>query len=166
MNIIPDTKDDAIALLGELRSFNNQLARVQLEMDHAIKLIHDRHQPQLEAIAAQIKTAEAILEAWSVSHPADFKPNKSIESLHGVFGFRLGQPQLKPLKPLTWAKILDTLQRMPGAEKFVRTKAEVDKETILAQRNEIGELNLRKIGVRVIQEERFFADPVKTDTIV
>jgi phage host-nuclease inhibitor protein Gam len=81
--------------------------------------------------------------------------------VHGTVGYRTGQPTLKPIKGMTWEKVVEVLkQTMPG---FVRTKEEADKAGLIAaaEAGELGEENLRTLGLRRHHEERFFVEPNK-----
>ena len=79
---------------------------------------------------------------------------------HGTVGFRTGNPRLKPITKFTWAKVLETIQRSATfASSYVRTKAEVDREKLLADRDELGADGLRVLGLKVVQEESFFVEP-------
>jgi len=97
---------------------------------------------------------------WSAANEVEFGNRKSLVMTHGTVGFRTGNPRLKPITKFTWAKVLETIQRSATfASSYVRTKAEVDREKLLADRDELGADGLRVLGLKVVQEESFFVEP-------
>jgi phage host-nuclease inhibitor protein Gam len=159
----PTTREGAIDLLGQIKTVTINKRKIELDREAAVKAIDDRCQVELDQCNVQLTEWIGWLQTWSATFPEEFGASKSIESLHGRFGYRLCPPSLRPLKPLTWAKVVDTLKRLEGGEQFLRVKEEVDKQAILANREGLGEIGLRKIGVKVAQDEEFFVDP-KMDT--
>lgn len=89
-----------------------------------------------------------------------FSKRKSMETTHGVIGFRTGNPKLKNRKGFTWASVLELVKTF--LPKYIRTEEEVAKDKLLADRDEEGmpEL-LTKCGVYVDQDESFYVEPKK-----
>ena len=85
---------------------------------------------------------------------------KSLESAHGVFGFRTGTPKLKNLKGFTWAAVTNICKEL--LPQYIRTTDELAKDKLLADRDnpEVAEY-FPKIGVQVVQEETFYVEPKK-----
>jgi phage host-nuclease inhibitor protein Gam len=160
----PMTRDDAIALLGEIRLLTIRRQKVILDREAAVKLIDDRVGPVLAEADADLGLKAALLKTWSDTNPAEFASAKSIESLHGTFGYRVGNPTVKPLAGMTWDKILFTLKQLGhSAARYIRTTEEVDKRALLADRDQLDDLNRKKIGVKFVQSSTFFADPKLDD---
>ncbi len=81
--------------------------------------------------------------------------------LSGTLGFRTGTPALKLLsRAWNWQKVLEACQFILPA--FIRNKPEIDKEQIIAQRDELREF-LPKVGLKVDQGESFFVEPKLTE---
>ncbi len=112
------------------------------------------------AQALQVKT-EA-LRAWAEANPDQFaKGRKSIEFLSGTLGFRTGTPKLALVsRAWTWVKALAAVQLLLPS--FIRSVPEIDKEAIIAQREELAEF-LPKCGLKVAQDESFFVEPKLTE---
>ena len=110
--------------------------------------------------AAKEKSFE-VLQAFAVENREElFSKKKSVESAHGVFGFRTGTPKLKNLKGFTWAAVTNLVKElMPD---YIRTSEELAKDKLLADRElpEVAEY-FPKIGVQVVQEETFYVEPKK-----
>lgn len=89
-----------------------------------------------------------------------FSKKKSLETVHGLIGFRTGTPKLKTAKGYTWASVLNLLKALkPG---YVRTKEEPNKEALLTDRDKLkGEMDT--LGIEVVQEETFFIELKKEE---
>lgn len=86
-----------------------------------------------------------------------FNKRRSIGTLYGIAGFRLGTPRLKTAKGKSWEKIL--LQLKEKLPDYIRTIEEPAKDRILADRNtELVAPLLIQIGLEVVQEELFYID--------
>ena len=86
-----------------------------------------------------------------------FSKKKSLESAHGVIGFRTGNPKLKNLKGFTWAAVTNLCKEfLPG---YIRTTEELAKDKLLADRDipEVAE-QFANIGVQVVQDESFYVE--------
>jgi phage host-nuclease inhibitor protein Gam len=151
--------EDIEALVREmcLASVRNDEAVAQMNEDLA--RVRERYEPEIAATAATWGALFETVQAWAAAHPETFATRRSIVMVHGTLGYRSGQPTLKPIKGMTWEKVVEVLKRtMPG---FVRTKEEADKQGLIAAADEIGEENLKTLGLRKHQEERFFVEPNK-----
>lgn len=83
-----------------------------------------------------------------------FSKKKSMETAHGVLGFRTGTPKLKTRKGFTWAAVLELLKEFNPA--YVRTSEEVAKDKLLADREseDMPEL-MQKSASRSSRTKRF-----------
>ena len=101
------------------------------------------------------------MQAYAVENKEElFARKKSVESAHGVFGFRTGTPKLKNLKGFTWAAVTNLCKELLPS--YIRTSEELAKDKLLADRElpEVAEY-FPKIGVQVVQDETFYVEPKK-----
>jgi len=161
-NITPrlTTREDADARLRDLALATTTRNGLVAEMDEEIIAIKDRYSEEIGLQDDLIKAASADLEAWALANPSEFIKPKSIEMMHGTLGFRTGTPKLKLLRGWTWEKVTQAVEGL--LPNFIRSKPEVDKEAIIAQREELGEF-LPTVGLKVDQDEGFFIVPKLTD---
>lgn len=93
-----------------------------------------------------------------------FGKKKSLENSHGVLGFRTGTPKLKTRKGFTWGAVLELVKTI--APSFVRTSEEVAKDRLLADRESEEVVALMpRIGVEVVQDETFYIELKKEETV-
>ena len=161
------TKDDAIGAMNELAlAVNNQ--RIQIARRDKILLeITQRYAADMAACETFIQDKTNALRAWAEAHPEEFPPGrKSLNLMFGTLGFRTGTPKLALLsRAWTWEKVLDALRNSCMGGGFIRTKEEVDKESLLAQHacQGLSSDQLATAGVKVVQEESFYVEPDLTN---
>jgi len=153
------TRAEMETLAGEIAEMKNRQRAHSAEMDAGLNEIRKRYAAILGGLDEQIAARMELAREWAEANLAEFGAAKSLELTHAVIGYRTGQPQLKTLTGWTWERVLEKLASLPGAGELVRTKVEVNKQQILAERGNLGAERLREMGVRVAQEETFFVDP-------
>lgn len=157
------SRDDAEAIVGEIALATINQIRTTARMDAEIAAVRKRYEGNLSVIAADLKAKTETLHAWAEANPQEFGKKKSVEFTQGTIGFRTGTPRLALLnRKWNWESVLAGLQQLLPA--FVRFKPEVDKEALLAQRDEeIIRTMLPRFGMKVVQDEGFFVEPKLTE---
>lgn len=137
--------------------------KITAEMDIQMAKIREKWQDELTKLAETKDNSFDILQAYALENRDElFSKRKSLETTHGIIGFRTGTPTLKTRKGFTWASVLEMLKEfLPN---YVRTKEEPAKDKLLADREdeEVAAL-FPKVGVVVVQDETFFVEPKKED---
>lgn len=156
------SRDEAEAVMNDLAASANNRRRLVCRMDAAVLKIQEEAAPGIAACEADLQAKSDALRAWAEAHPEEFpKGRKSLEFLSGTLGFRTGTPKLALLsRAFTWEKVLELL-RGKGWTGLIRTKQEVAKDAVIAQRD--SDLDLRTVGLKVTQDESFFVEPMLTD---
>lgn len=157
------TRADVFEEVSLVRSLKIAERKIKADRDRAVKEIDERCAPELEAIAADIAEAVERCRAWAEVHPEEFEKRKSIECAHGVLGFRTGTPKLALLsRAWNWEKCLEKVRELLPA--FIRDTPTIDKEAILAQRDEEAvQFAIKGCGMKVVQDESFYVEPVITE---
>ena len=89
-----------------------------------------------------------------------FTKRRSLETTHGIIGFRTGNPKLKNRRGFTWAAVLELVKTF--LPKYIRQTEEIARDKMLADRDEEGMEELfAKCGVYVDQDEAFYVEPKK-----
>ncbi len=152
------TREDVEACVEKIARATIARDGLMAQMDHDLTDVRARFEPQITAYGQAIDGLMRDVQTWAEDYPEQFGKTKSIDLMHGTIGFRVGMPKLKLLSGWTWARVLDVL-KAELMQIFVRTKEEVDKEGIIAQRNELSPETFKKMGVKVVQDEVFFVEP-------
>lgn len=153
------TREDMEHTVRELALASARLDEIQGRMNEELARVRETYEPDIAALRESYDGHEAVALEWAKAHPEEFIPRKSIVLVHGVIGFRTGQPTLKLLAGLTWESVIKTLRSSLPA--YVRVKEEVDKAGLLAARDEVGKERLAAVGLRVEQKEEAYVDPNK-----
>jgi len=152
-------REDVEALLGQLCIASVRLDEQNAKMNENLALVRQSFEPEMAAFGIQVEELTEQIRAWADANPQEFVTRKSIAMVHGTLGYRTGTPALKTVRGVTWEKVLALLQvNLPN---YIRVRKEVDKEQIITDRELLGDENLKTLGVRVEQAERFFVEPNK-----
>jgi phage host-nuclease inhibitor protein Gam len=134
---------------------------INARMDEQFTEIREANADRLAELQKTKDGAFEIMQAYAVENRDTlFAKKKSMETAHGVLGFRIGNPKPKTLKGFTWAAVLMLAKAL--MPEYVRTTEELAKDKLLADRNKKAVADLfPKIGIEVIQDETFFVEPKK-----
>lgn len=129
------------------------------EMDGKLSEIREQYSGQLQDLDIEKDEAFEKLQAFATENRDEhFSKRKSMETTHGTLGFRIGNPQLKPAKGMTWAGILELL-KIKG-KNYIRTVEEVAKDKLLAEReSDECQVVMEACHISVIQKETFYVEP-------
>ncbi len=148
-------------VVGEIAMMTLNKISLTTRMDEEISAIRSKYESAIALIDQSIGEQTEDAHVWSLLNPSEFGDKKSIEFVQGVAGFRTGQPKLKMLPGWTSEMVLLAVDKLqPG---FMRITTEVDKQAIIAQRENLGAENLAKLGLKVVQDESFYIDPTLTE---
>lgn len=130
----------------------------ELEAQEELQLLEVRkgYEERARALLEQRQSALEKLEAFGIHNKEElFSKKRSMDLHHGIIGFRTGTPKVSKPRSLTWNKVIEILRETGSA--FLRTRLEVDKDKIIASRDDKTIMQeLEQIGVSVVQEETFF----------
>ncbi|MBL0144895.1 MAG: host-nuclease inhibitor Gam family protein [Chitinophagaceae bacterium] len=146
-----ETAEEAFA------DYNRATAQLQIiegKMNAEITTVKEKHEPKINSLQEQKDECFELMQVYAESNPELFGNKKSVEWTHGKFGFRTGTPKLQTRKGFKWPAVLELVkEKLTG---YVRVKEDLDKEKLLANRNDI---DLKAVGVEVVQDESFFMEP-------
>ena len=78
--------------------------KINAEMDIQMAKIREKWQDELAKLTETKDNAFDILQAYAMENREElFSKRKSLETTHGIIGFRTGTPTLKTRKGFTWA---------------------------------------------------------------
>lgn len=129
------------------------------EMDGRLTEIREGYADRLTSLENEKKEAFDMMQSYAVENREQlFRKRRSIETTHGVLGFRTGTPKLKVRKGLTWAGVLELLK--VKAPSYLRQTVEVAKDRLLAEReSEDTRAIMDACCIDVVQDETFYVEP-------
>ncbi|QHL90683.1 hypothetical protein GVO57_07350 [Sphingomonas changnyeongensis] len=158
----PQTIEQATQLLSDYALCLTQAEQIRADADAAIAEIQSARDGWLKPLDERMKTIFTQLRTWwavAAPHLTDGK-RRSVEIAGCIIGHRTSMPRLD----LGGAKAEDLVARLlsDGLEAVIRTKHDLDRQTIL---RELGRLPLEDLGERLAsyglsrrQREEFFID--------
>lgn len=157
------TRDRMEEAFGTFAFADAKIQGINAAMDAEITKIRERNADEIAKWQQEKDEAFDVIQTFATENRDElFSKKKSMETAHGVLGFRTGTPKLKTCKGFTWAAVLGMLKVLDP--EYVRTTEEVAKDKILADRESDEVLDLmQKVGIKVEQDETFFVEPKKEE---
>ena len=150
------SREQAEQAFADFAAADAQVQNLTSKMDIEMTRVREKYAGRLAELSDVKDGAFEIMQAYAVENKEElFAKKKSVESAHGVFGFRTGTPKLKNLKGFTWAAVTNLCKELLPS--YIRTSEELAKDKLLADRElpEVAEY-FPKIGVQVVQDETFY----------
>jgi phage host-nuclease inhibitor protein Gam len=160
-------REELEQVFGEYAAAAIERDALKAELEESIRLTRAGYEAAFSRLDDTSKALLEDVEAWAAGHPEAFKDRKSMELLHGVIGFRTSTPRVALARGLDEAELAAKL-REDGLELFVRTRLELDKQSIITNWNDAespAEELLKALGISVKQSERFFAEVRREDGV-
>lgn len=154
----PATQQEADRILAAYAKADARKQEINALMDARFTKIREEFAEELGAIEATSTESIEKLQMYYETNNEVFGKKKSIDTPHGLVGFRTGTPKLKNKKGFTWAAVLELLKNN-GHTTFIRAKEEISKDLLIANRDNENVKNiLEQNKMEVIQEETFFIE--------
>ena len=157
------TREEAEKAFAEFAAADAKACSITAKMDMEMTKIREKYADQLADLEDIKEKNFDIVQTYALENKNElFSKRKSVESVHGTFGFRTGTPKLKTLKGFTWGAVVQLCKEY--LPEYVRTTFEVAKDKLLADRDkeEVNE-HFEKVGIMVEQDESFYLEPKKED---
>lgn len=148
--------DEFLMVCDEVAVHKVSLASAIAERDSKVQEILDIYDHTIKATMDTIKRRQKLAETWAKKNRKQILTGNSKRGLSplSVYGFRTGQPTIKPKGKLRIADIVKDLIDT-GKQSLVRTKQDLDKEAA----GRLTDEQLDEIGLRRVQLERFIVEP-------
>lgn len=157
--MLANVKDVEILLhrMAEKQIF---ISKKEAEMNAKIAKIKASYEEETQLASALYDEDWSEIEAWCVKNSLMFQKQRSLDFSIGKIGFRTNPPKVVTLNKKTTLKTALELIKKVFDGSYIRTKDEIDKESILADysQKKITDDKLAGVGLRIEQDETFFAD--------
>ncbi|MBS1690160.1 MAG: host-nuclease inhibitor Gam family protein [Bacteroidetes bacterium] len=136
-------------------------AEIFAKLDAEMTKIKEKYSDELGYLQEKKNAAQEVLETYCREQKEIlFCKRRSMHTVYGSLGFRLGNPRLKTLRGNTWSMVLERLKKQ--LPEYVRLNEEPAKDLLLADRNKENVAPfLRDLGLQVVQDELFFIEMKK-----
>lgn len=156
--------EEAEQAMASFAQCNTQLKQIESQMEEEKQQIDNKFLGEITRLKDSMEEQVRLLQVYGQQYKDSWK-GKSLALLHGKIGFRTGNHKLIKDKKFTWDAVTELLKKaFPG---FVRTTYEINKEALIAYRDE-KEFEKIKEGcyVDVVQEESFYVEANTEDLSV
>lgn len=144
-----------------------KLASIEAKMNEELNKVKSKFMDQITELQEELEPQVEVLEVFAKEQQPNWGKKKSMELLHSVIGFRTGTPKVDKAKGFTWDAITELLGKNKAFTGFIRSKQEVDKESILACKDEkMLEMLEKQAFVSIIQEETFYVEAKREELAV
>jgi phage host-nuclease inhibitor protein Gam len=151
--------------LSQYATSDAELQKINATMDLQLTAIRERYADRISTLTDNRERSFDLIQTYALERKDQlFTHRKSIETAHGIIGFRTGTPKLRTLKGFTWPAVANLLKEfLPD---HLRVIEEPAKDRLIADRDnpQVAEL-FPKCGIRVTQDESFFIDLKKEEII-
>lgn len=141
------------------------LSELQNLEERDVQAVLLKYKSQIEQAKLRIKRLNEGLKGFVDNCSDLFDGHKTMKLRFGTLGVRVCPPSVKPLNGWGTVKALRSLMAAKWGAAFVNIKESIDKERILNDHKSgcISNAELEIVGLQVVQEEKFFAQPVTPD---
>lgn len=142
------------------------LAKVEAKMNEEINKVKSKYQDEITTLKEELDEPMETLEVFAKEQKDNWGKKKSHELLHCVIGFRTGTPKVVKDKKFTWDGITELLSKSKIFKPFIRSTEEINKEAIIACKDENLLISLKKeCYLEVTQEESFYVEAKKEELV-
>jgi phage host-nuclease inhibitor protein Gam len=148
------------AAAGEHARRKIALDQAIAEMNAEIADAKKRHQVKISKLVDDCAEVETEIREWLECHAEILGEKKSRETPMSTFGFRMSTRLETANRKITWADVVDRLQKYDWGHTYLSQKnPSVNKEAIHADRAILDEAKLLRAGVRFVTENEFWITP-------
>lgn len=157
--VVPTPRKEALPTLAKEIAFSQSaLKKIEAEIEQRTQKLREGYAETIRQHQETIAECTSLLESYALEHRDQFDTKRSQDITHGVMGFRVSNPAVTIARGLS-KKITGILEES-GLTQFLRTKQELDKEKIIASRQDEDIMaRLENIGITVSQKETFYFEP-------
>jgi phage host-nuclease inhibitor protein Gam len=135
------------------------LDKIEARMNEDINKVKAKYIDEVTDLSEQLEEPQEILEVFAKEQKRSWGKKKSLELLHCIIGFRTGTPKVVKEKSFSWDAVLKLMKKNSLFSNFIRTTEEINKENILAEKDEKVISKLKELCyVSVDQDEKFYIE--------
>lgn len=155
---VPQTRENAVAAIGEMGRIERELTRIQTAMNDRIAKIKEQYEEKALPHKERHAALQKGVQTWAEAHRDELTQGgkvKHAELSSGKIEWRL-RPKSVTVRGVQ--KVIEALKAL-GLPEFIRTKEEVNKEAILQDTEKVKHVG----GISISQREDFIITPFSVD---
>jgi len=137
-----------------------ELAELERAQANELAAVREKYRAPLTEVDRFLQMETAWVEAWAHQNPGEFSGERLLDCPHARIGFRTMPPRVERAnRRWNWAEAAAALAEVEWGKRYLRTPdPEIDREAILADLERLPAEDLRQVGIKVVQGERFFIE--------
>jgi phage host-nuclease inhibitor protein Gam len=152
------TLDECNQRLAELAEIEREMDAINYSLNEAIDLAKQEAKGAAQPLEERREQLEAALAAYAeYNKPTLFDSKKTIELLHGRFGYRKSTA-IKPMKGFRIADVIEKIKVL-GLKNALRTKESLNKDVM----GEWADAQLNAVGAQREVQEKFWYEVKQED---
>ncbi|HEY0464566.1 MAG TPA: host-nuclease inhibitor Gam family protein [Polyangiaceae bacterium] len=157
--VIIASRDSAALAVGEIGDLQRKRELIETRMNAELALVRKRHEDEAAPHAVRIRDLAIGVQAWANAHRAELLDGdaKTVKLSAGVLCWR----NTPPAVTLKGVEAIIALIKSLRLKRFLRTTVEVNKQAVLAERN--NPVLERIKGLSIKQVEEFVIKPFETE---
>jgi phage host-nuclease inhibitor protein Gam len=144
--------------LSQYAGAEARTAEITRVLENEMKLIKNKYADELQYLEEKKKQNIEVVETFCKEQKIKlFNKQRTLHTVYGSVGFRLGNPKLKMRRGNSWTLVIEALKdKLP---QYVRVTEEPAKDLLIADRHsEPVATTLQAIGLQIVQDEIFFVE--------
>ena len=141
-------------------------AEIESEQEREILATRQKFRGPLAEVDRYLLLETSWVQTWAEAHPEAFEEKRTLACTHAVLGYRTGPPRVDRLsRKWSWSDIASKLGEMAWGRRYLRHPApEVNKAALLSDRHDLSVAELKKVGLKIVQTDRFYIQPLSMET--
>jgi phage host-nuclease inhibitor protein Gam len=155
------TREQLDAVVENIVSLKGELAELERAQATEIVGVREKFRAPLTEVDRFLQKEIAWVETWARQNPSAFVTDRLLRCPHATIGYRMMPPRVeRASRQWTWTEAASRLSEVEWGRRYLRTPAaEVDRDAILADLASLSNDELRQVGIKIVQGERFFIEP-------
>lgn len=154
---VPQSRDEVASAILRIGNLQRERVRTETEMNDELALLKARYETTAEPMKLEIIALTEGVNIWCAANRADLTQNGKVK----FHNFATGEVRWRITPPKAVIKGVDlvlTALKAAGLTQFIRTKEEINKETILQDES----VQHTIPGISIQQTEEFVVVPFET----
>jgi phage host-nuclease inhibitor protein Gam len=144
---------------------STRLEKIQAKMNEEINKIKSKYEVEITQLQESLNEPYDVLETYAKEQKPTWGTKKSSELMQCIISFRTGTPRVDKSSKMTWPSIVAVMKNVKALKDFVRVKEDVNKEAILACKDEKIITKLKDMCQVTIEQDETFSVDVKKEEV-
>lgn len=158
---VPQSKADAMRDIKAIGDVQRELGRIEADINDQIAAITNKAAPKIEVLRERLTELQAGVQTWCEAHRDELcGKGKTANLVTGEVAWRVRPPSVTLPRAKEKLEALIQLLRAKKLTDFIRTKEEINKDAILADKDKVKDIK----GIKVVSGiEDFVITPFEVD---